>query len=116
MHKAQRGHKLSGVTKVVTPLNFVTPPSFSVTPPSCKPEGEVVEGEVKVEEGRSDLVVGGGFAYRAGLLAWSSRPEIDRLSALHMKMSRINISTAGVKPVISQLHVALFLCATQPPP
>jgi hypothetical protein len=41
MHKAQRGHKLSVVRKVVTPLNFVTPPSFSVTPPSCKP-GEAV--------------------------------------------------------------------------
>jgi hypothetical protein len=37
MHKAQRGHKLSVVRKVVTPFNFVTPPSFSVTPPSCKP-------------------------------------------------------------------------------
>jgi hypothetical protein len=38
MHKAQRGHKLSVVRKVVTPFNFVTPPSFSVTPPSCKPQ------------------------------------------------------------------------------
>ena len=37
MHKAQRGHKLNVVSKVVTPLNFVTPPSFSVTPPSYKP-------------------------------------------------------------------------------
>ena len=37
MHKAQRGQKLSVVRKVVTPLNFVTPSSFSVTPPSCKP-------------------------------------------------------------------------------
>ena len=38
MHKAQRGQKLSVVRKVVTPLNFVTPPSFSVTLPSCDPE------------------------------------------------------------------------------
>jgi len=38
MHKAQRGQKLSVVRKVVTPLNFLTPPSFSVTPPSCKPD------------------------------------------------------------------------------
>ena len=38
MHKAQRGHKLNVVSKVVTPLNFVTPPSFSVTPPSCEPD------------------------------------------------------------------------------
>jgi len=37
MHKAQRGHKLSVVRKVVTPLNFVTLPSFSVTLPSCDP-------------------------------------------------------------------------------
>ena len=37
MQKAQRGQKLSKVRKVVTLLNFVTPPSFSVTPPSCKP-------------------------------------------------------------------------------
>ena len=37
MHKAQRGHKLNVVRKVVTPVNFVTPPSFSVTPPICKP-------------------------------------------------------------------------------
>ena len=37
MHKAQRGQKLSVVRKVVTPLNFVTPPSFSVTLPSCDP-------------------------------------------------------------------------------
>ena len=37
MHKAQRGQKLSVVGEVLTPLNFVTPPSFSVAPPSCKP-------------------------------------------------------------------------------
>ena len=43
MHKAQRGHKLSGVRKFVTPLNFVTPPSFSVTPPSYKPYLEVIK-------------------------------------------------------------------------
>ena len=28
MQKAQRGQKLSKVRKVVTPLNFVTPPSY----------------------------------------------------------------------------------------
>ena len=30
------GQKLSMVREVVTPLNFVTPPSFLLTPPSCK--------------------------------------------------------------------------------
>ena len=37
MYKAQRGHKLNVVSKVVTPLNFITPLSFSITPPSYKP-------------------------------------------------------------------------------
>ena len=44
MHKAQRGQKLSGVRKVLTPLNFVTPPSFSVTPPSCEPSCHTIIG------------------------------------------------------------------------
>ena len=38
MHKAQRDEKLSVVKKVLTPLNFLTSPSFSVTLPSCDPE------------------------------------------------------------------------------
>ena len=37
MHKAQRGEKLSVVRQVLTTLNFVTTPSFSVTTPSCEP-------------------------------------------------------------------------------
>jgi hypothetical protein len=37
IYKAQWGHKLSVVREVVTPFNFVTPLSFSVTPPSYKP-------------------------------------------------------------------------------
>ena len=40
MHKAQRGQKLSEIREVLTPLNFVTPPSFSVTLPSCKPDSK----------------------------------------------------------------------------
>jgi len=44
MHKAQRGLKLSVVRKVVTPLNFVTPPSFSVTPRAVSPS-EVKRGQ-----------------------------------------------------------------------
>lgn len=36
-------------------------------------EGEV-EGEVKVRGKVRFSVVGGGFAYRADLLAWSGRP------------------------------------------
>jgi len=38
MHKAQRGQKLSVVRQVLTTLNFITTPSFSVTMPSCEPE------------------------------------------------------------------------------
>ena len=37
MHKAQHGQKLSVVRKVVTTLNFLTTPSFSVTTLSYKP-------------------------------------------------------------------------------
>ena len=37
MHKTQRGEKLNVVRKVLTTLNFVTTPSFSVTTPICKP-------------------------------------------------------------------------------
>jgi len=33
--EAEQGHKVK--LKVLTPLNFVTSPSFSVTSPSCKP-------------------------------------------------------------------------------
>ena len=44
MHKVQRGYKLSVVRKVVTTLNFVTTPSFSVTTPSCKPGGTLLSG------------------------------------------------------------------------
>ena len=38
IHKAQHGQKLSVVRKVLTTLNFLTTPSFSVTTPSCHPE------------------------------------------------------------------------------
>ena len=38
MHKVQRGYKLSVGREVVTTLNFVSTPSFSVTTPSCKPD------------------------------------------------------------------------------
>ena len=34
-----------------------------------------VEGEVKVREGERFGVVGGGFAYRADILAWPRRPD-----------------------------------------
>jgi hypothetical protein len=37
MHKVQRGQKLSVLGKVLTPFNFLTLPSFSVTLPSCQP-------------------------------------------------------------------------------
>jgi len=40
--ETKRGQKLSKVRKVVTPFNFVTPLSFSVTPPSCKPAETMV--------------------------------------------------------------------------
>ncbi len=33
--EAEQGHKVK--LKVLTPVNFLTPPSFSVTPPSCDP-------------------------------------------------------------------------------
>ena len=39
MHKAQRGQKISIVRKVLTTLNFLTTPGFSVTTPSCEPDG-----------------------------------------------------------------------------
>ena len=39
--EVEQGHKVK--FKVVTPLNFLTSPSFSVTPPSCKPSSDSVE-------------------------------------------------------------------------
>ena len=38
MRKAQRGQKLRVVSKVLTTLNFLTTPSFSVTTPSYHAE------------------------------------------------------------------------------
>ena len=38
MRKAQRGQKLRVVSKVLTMLNFLTTPSFSVTTPSYHPK------------------------------------------------------------------------------
>ena len=42
--EAEQGHKVK--FEVLTPLNFLTLPSFSVTSPSCKPEHCLVNGDV----------------------------------------------------------------------
>ena len=54
--EAEQGHKVK--LKVLTPLSFLTPPSFSVTPPSCNPNKllllEVLNAETSSRVGARD--------------------------------------------------------------
>jgi len=81
--QAGRGHKVK--LKVLTPLNFLAPPSFSVTLPSCYPlgtPGQLLESR-QVSE-RKNYLRSIGLCHQTNQVQLQSKSE-GRSGAVHWK-------------------------------